>query len=229
MVSVLRFSVGGIPVEIRPSFWLVAVLIAPFSLAGSLRPALLPYVLVWMAVVAVSVLAHEAGHALSAHRAGARVSVKLYAVGGATTWETSRPLGPWQRTGIAAAGSAVGIVLGGIATWLGPLLPSSGPGLADFALTSFAQVNLVWGVLNWIPVRLLDGGHVLSGTLEGLFGERGVRIADIVFPVVTLVGVVVAFRSGLVLLGIVALALLVGDLQYLRPRTAVAADGNEDL
>lgn len=225
----LRFSVGGIPVEIRPSFWLVAALIAPLPLAGALRPGILPYLLVWVVVVGVSVLAHEAGHAFSARRFGARVSVKLYAVGGATTWEAPEPLGPWQRTGIAAAGSAVGVALGGLATWLGPLLLPAGPGVAHFAVTSFAQVNLVWGVLNWIPVRLLDGGHVLSGTLEGLFGERGVRVADVVFPVVTLIGVVAAFRSGLVLLGIAAVALLVGEARHLRPRTAVAPDGNEDL
>lgn len=225
----LRFPVGGIPVEIRPSFWLVAILIAPFPLADALRPGLLPYLLVWTLVVGISVLAHEAGHAFSARRFGARVSVRLYAVGGATMWEASEPLGPWQRTGIAAAGSAVGVALGGIALWLGPLLLPAGPGVAHFAVTSFARVNLVWGVLNWIPVRLLDGGHVLSGALEGLFGERGVRVADVVFPVVTLIGVVVAFRSGLVLLGIVAVALLVGEVRYHRPRAAVAADGNEDL
>lgn len=209
----LRFSALGVPVEVKPSFWIVALLIAPFSLTAGFRVELVPYVLAWVLVVAVSVLAHEGGHAVVARRFGADVAVTLYAVGGATSWETRAPLGPWPRTVIAAAGSGVGFVLGGIAQVLGPGAMPVQPSIAEFAVVSFAQVNLAWGILNWIPIRPLDGGHIFLGLLEGVLGARGRRVADVLFPLATLAGAVFAFRQGLVLLGVFALLLLVGEVR----------------
>jgi len=242
MEAVIRFPLGGIPVEIRPSFWLVAVLIAPFPLSAALRPSLLPYLLVWVGVVAVSVLVHEAGHAFSARRLGATVSITLYAVGGYTAWEAPHPVGPWKRAGLAAAGSCVGLLLGAVAWLLGPRSLPPDPGLLTFGVVSFWQVNILWGVLNWLPVRPLDGGHMLLGVLEGLLGDRGRKIADVIFPLATLAGAVAAFAGGLVLLGIFALVLLAGEVREWRapspgappapsPQAAAAGDGNgnEDL
>ena len=217
---VLRFSVRGIPVEIRPSFWLVAALIAPFPIASSLRPALLPFLLVWIVVVTVSVLLHEGGHAFLARRFGATVSITLYGVGGYTTWQTPAALGPWRRTAVAAAGSVVGFVLGGVAWWLGPDAMPPVPSPAELAVVSFWQVNILWGVLNWLPIRPLDGGHIFLGVLEGLFGATGRKMADLMFPLTTLAGAVLAFRAGLVLLGLFALFLLVNEARGWRRGTS---------
>lgn len=207
----LRFSVRGIPVEIRPSFWLVAALIAPFPITSALRLALLPFLVVWIGVVTVSVLLHEGGHAFLARRFGATVSITLYAVGGYTTWQTPAALGPWKRAAVAAAGSGVGFVLGGVAWWLGPSGMPPAPSPAELAVVSFWQVNILWGVLNWLPIRPLDGGHIFLGVLEGLFGATGRKVADVMFPLTTLAGAVLAFRAGLVLLGLFALVLLVNE------------------
>lgn len=213
----LRFSVLGIPVEIKPSFWLVALLIAPFPISSAFSFRTFPFLFAWVAIVGVSVLAHEGGHALVARLFGAEASVTLYAVGGYTTWQTADAIGPWRRTLIAAAGSAVGFVLGGLVWWFGPSTMPPVPSPGEFALVSFWQVNLLWGVLNWLPIRPLDGGHIFVGVLEGMLGSKGVRVADVLFPLTTLAGALYAFQRGLVLLGALALFLLVGEFRRWRP------------
>lgn len=208
----VRFSILGIPIEIRWSFWLIAILIFPFQLRVLTRPENWGFVAAWLVVVAVSVIAHELGHALLARRFGAKVDMTLYALGGFTRWATDVPMSAWRRVGVAAAGSTVGFVLGGL-VWLGlrnGLVPE-GAALVGFALESFWQVNLLWGILNWLPIRPLDGGHIFQGALEATLGKTGTRIADVVFPAVTLVGGVWAISNGFFIAGVFAFFLLIDE------------------
>lgn len=210
----MRFTILRIPIEIRWSFWLVALLIFPFQLRVLTRPENWGFVAAWLVVVAVSVIAHELGHALLARRFGAEVDMTLYALGGFTRWATTSPLSAWRRVGVAAAGSTVGFVLGGL-VWFGldnDLVPDEAV-LLGFALESFWQVNLLWGVLNWLPIRPLDGGHIFQGALEAMFGRAGTRIADVVFPVVTLVGGVWAFTNGFFIAGVFAFLLMMDEVR----------------
>ena len=63
----------------------------------------------WIAIVFVSILVHELGHALTARAYGAEVEIELNGVGGLTRWSIpSDRLGPGRRALVAAAGSAVG-------------------------------------------------------------------------------------------------------------------------
>lgn len=206
----LRFHVFGIPVAVRPSFWLVALLIG-FPDRGREAVARL---VIWVAIVFVSVLIHELGHALLARRYGARVAITLYALGGYTTWTSGRQIGPGRRVAVAAAGSAVGIVLGGLALLglrAGVLQPGSP--LALQAVRTFVFVNLFWGILNWLPIRPLDGGHILVGGLQAVFGRRGLVIADVIFPIVAALAAYLAWRAGLVLGALLAAFMLLGEVQ----------------
>ncbi|GIW93141.1 MAG: peptidase [Pirellulaceae bacterium] len=74
----LRFQLFGIPVRIHPWFWIVAVLL------GNLRGTPVE-LLIWVAVVFVSILVHELGHALAMRRYGQRPRIVLYAFGGYAT------------------------------------------------------------------------------------------------------------------------------------------------
>lgn len=210
----MRFTIFGIPIHIRVSFWVVAVLLFPYQLSVLTRPRNWGYVLAWLAVVAVSVIAHELGHALLARRYGARVDMTLYAMGGFTRWATPAPLSAWARVRVAAAGSFVGFVLGGsvwLLLWAGVIPPEAA--VLGFALHAFWQVNLLWGALNWLPIRPLDGGHIFLGLMQAIAGEKGERIADVVFPAVTLVGGALALANGLLFAAIFAFVLLMDEVR----------------
>ncbi|MET0697122.1 MAG: hypothetical protein ABWZ58_06810, partial [Acidimicrobiia bacterium] len=99
------FRLIGIPVTIRPSFLLIAALIG-FT---SRRP--LVYLVAWVAIVFVSILIHELGHAITARSYGAEVEIELNGIGGLTSWSVpGKELGPGQRALVAAAGSGVGVL-----------------------------------------------------------------------------------------------------------------------
>lgn len=209
----LRISVLGIPLTIRPSFWLVALLIAPLPFDALFRTRAYPFYAAWIVVVLVSVVAHELGHALLARRFGAKVSMALYALGGYTTWETSSPLGPWRRVAVAAAGSVVGFALGGGAFVLGDsgVLPDID--VLRFSVEVFWQVNLLWGVLNWLPIRPLDGGHIFLGILQGVFGRRGTTIADVLFPLFTIAAGLLAWWAGFTIAAFLAVFVLLEEFR----------------
>ncbi len=214
-IKAVKLRLFDIPVKINWSFWLIALLIAPFPVDTWFRAATVPYLAVWALVVLVSVVAHELGHALAARRYEARVSITLYAFGGYTVWETDSDLGPWTRMRIAAAGSFVGFVLGGLvwlATSLGYLEPSAS--LVAFGFSAFWRVNMLWGVLNWLPIRPLDGGHIFSGFLEGALGvRRGTRVGNVVFPLFTAVAGWLAFERGYVFAAFLAGFVLLSEFQ----------------
>lgn len=210
----MRFKIFGIPIHIRPSFWLVAAIIFPFELRILGRPESWPFLAAWLVVVAVSVIAHELGHAVTARRFGAEVDMTLYALGGFTRWATTQPISPWRRVLVAAAGSSVGFVLGGL-VYLGLEngLVDESSRVLGFALESFWQVNILWGVLNWLPVRPLDGGHIFLGSMQALFGKAGERIADVVFPVVTVAGGLFAYTQGYVIAALFAIFILMDEMR----------------
>jgi Zn-dependent protease len=226
---VIRFRALGIPLTIRPSFWLIALLIAPLPFSYLTRLRAYPFYLAWIGVVLVSVVAHELGHGLVARRLGARTEIVLYALGGYTAWSTEEHLGPWRRVTVAASGSVVGFVLGGGVWLLHRNGFSTDLGVATFAMEAFWRVNLLWGVLNWLPIRPLDGGHIFLGTLQGLFGRVGVRIADVVFPLFTVVAGWWAYSRGYVFAAFLALFVLAEEYRHWSARSATRRPRREPV
>lgn len=172
----IRFSLGTIPVTVRPTFWLVALLLGWTLGDRALLAA-------WVAIVFVSVLAHELGHALTARRYGADVSITLTTFGGFTRWSmTEGSMSPGRRALVAAAGSGVGIVLG--LAVLGAFFLTRPLGLtAETIFVLVVWVNVGWGVLNWLPIRPLDGGHMVLALLDLVVPRHADRIATVVFLV----------------------------------------------
>lgn len=185
MGAVIRFSIAGIPVTVRPSFWLVALLLGWGVASRTLLIA-------WVIVVFVSVLAHELGHAFTARRFGARVSITLTTLGGFTRWEKPGDgMTPGRRALVAAAGSAVGIVLG--LAVLGIFMATRPWGTtAASVVLMIAWVNVGWGVLNWLPIRPLDGGHLVLAMLDMVAPRRTETIASAIFLVTSLAALVAA-------------------------------------
>jgi Zn-dependent protease len=207
---VISFRLFGIPVAVRPSFLLIAALLG-------LSSRRLDLVVAWVGVVFVSILVHELGHALTARAFGAKVEIELNGIGGLTSWSsTEEEFGPGRRATVAAAGSAVGVVFGGliwlIATFTGPF-----SGVSGFVVSNMIWVNVFWGLLNWLPIRPLDGGHLLVSLLQKVTPARAERIANVVFFVTAVAALAIALWLERIFIVVLAGWLVLGELTRGRP------------
>lgn len=190
---------------------------ALLGLAGATDPV---FVAAWVAIVFVSILVHELGHALTARSFGANVEIELNGIGGLTRWSMpSDELGPGRRALVAAAGSAVGVLFGG-AIWL--VVAQFGPyrGLGFFVVNNLVFVNVFWGLLNWLPIRPLDGGHLLLSLLEKFAPSRGEAIARGVFLMTAAGGLAYGIMSDRIFIALIAGWLLLGEFGGIRSREA---------
>ena len=185
----VKFTLPGVPVTVHWSFLIVAV----FGFSFYQDPL---DIVAFTAAVFVAVLLHESGHAFTAKGYGATdVTVTLFALGGYTTWLPSPKMGAGKRFVVSAAGSAVGIAVGLLTVWLfipitifGSTYGRDGGvvGVPRTFLETIVLVDLLWGVLNWIPLLPLDGGHMLNHALA-IFWPR--HADNIALGVSTVVGV----------------------------------------
>ena len=187
---VLRFPLLGVPVSIHWSFLFVAVfglgVYSGWEIAA------------WTGAVLIAVLLHESGHAFTAKAFGASpVSITLFALGGFTSWAAPKTLGPGRRFIVSAAGSAVGIAAGlGIIALSRSGVFDGVPDLAWVFLQSFVWAGLVWGILNWIPILPLDGGHMLQHALEMVTPTKAAPIARWISVATGVAVVATAFYFG---------------------------------
>jgi Zn-dependent protease len=158
----LGFSLFGVPVRVASSFWIIAILFGMQDVGqGNTGKAILD-AMTWTAIVFVSILLHEFGHATAARVFGAEPSITLHAMGGLTQFEPrgmSRP----QRWLVSFAGPAAGLVLGfavfAAARWF-PVSEQVGS-----IVRSVLWVNIGWSLINLLPVLPFDGGQMLSAFL----------------------------------------------------------------
>ena len=188
----LRFRIGSIPVEIRPSHLLVAGLLAWnwMPSAAAHTPDGVAALLLGAGVVLVSILVHELGHAFVARAYGYRPQIVIEWFGGHTQPNAAGPI-PWFKDILlTAAGPIFGFTLGVLAA-LGLILLTGGIGIdrdprapvAIQALGFFARANIVWALLNLIPVLPLDGGRISNtlwvralGPKRGVLGSQGLSL-----------------------------------------------------
>lgn len=175
MATHAHFRIAGIPIRIEPVFWLVTVFLA-FNLSD------VQLIVIWVVVVLVSVLVHELGHAIALKAFGQRSSIVLHGFGGVTL--SQRRLGRTQSILVSLAGPVAAMALLG-----GPayLLRESGygqdlwfgyeGGFGLWPVVVFAvYVNIWWSIANLLPIRPLDGGHVVTE----LIGIDRARILSVV-------------------------------------------------
>lgn len=166
---------GKIPIVIHPFFWVTAAIIG-FLISGTWVGTL-----IWMFVILVSVIVHEFGHALTAIGFGLKPQIELVALGG-LTYHKGEGLPFWKQFIIVFNGPLFGFFLFLLA-WF--LLTMTTPGTkVQYILTLFYQINLIWTVLNLVPVLPLDGGQMMRIVLEAIFGAKGLKYSLIVGMVV---------------------------------------------
>jgi len=186
----LSFRLGSIPVRIQPTFFLMAAFL---GLSGGDLAA----TAAWVAVVFVSVLIHELGHATVGRAFGLEPRIELHAMGGTTSWSSGRPMSIPRRIAISLAGPGAGFVLWGIALAVGPRVFGSTP-IGAVVYRDLVWVNLSWGIANLVPMLPLDGGNVMLQLLNAVTkgrGERPARIVSIVFAGVTIPAALVFLGS----------------------------------
>ncbi|NGX39241.1 MAG: Stage IV sporulation protein FB [Chlamydiae bacterium] len=168
---------GKIPITIRPFFWITAALIG-FLNSGSLIGTL-----VWIFVILISVIIHELGHGITAKLFGLQPRIELVALGG-LTYHQGDKLPFWKQFIIVLNGPIFGFCLFLVAYGL-LKVPSLAAGFMGSVLTLFYWVNLIWTILNLVPVMPLDGGQLLRIALESFFGAKGMRYALVIGMVIS--------------------------------------------
>lgn len=207
------------PVTVRGSFLLIAALIG-FTGVGNIEQTV-----AWIAIVFVSILIHELGHAFTARMYGSTVSIELNGLGGLTRWSLpDGELTPGKRALIAAAGSATGLLFGGL-VWL--IAGQFGPytGLTAFVLANTVRVNVFWGLLNWAPIRPLDGGHLVMSLLEKLAPARAAAIGRVIFMLSAGVALAVAIKYQLIFITVLAGWMLLSELSMWSARPQPVTTG----
>lgn len=164
---------GRIPIIIHPAFWVVAALIGffnSFSFTGTLM---------WMVVILVSVIIHELGHALTAVFFGLNPRIELVALGG-LTYHKGEKLPFWKQFFIVLNGPGFGFLLFLLAFFLLQFSFAAKGTIAGDLIYFFYWANLLWTILNLVPVMPLDGGQLLRIVLEGMFGFKGFKYSLII-------------------------------------------------
>lgn len=175
-------TIAGSDVLVSSSWFVVAALlaIAVSPQVDAVQPGLgaLKYLagFAFAVVLYLSVLLHEASHALMARRFGYPVtSITLHFLGGVTQidGEARRPR---QEFWIAVVGPLTSLAIGGVAFGARALEPQ---GLIGMAVEGLMVANLLVGALNLVPGLPLDGGRVLKSLVWGATGNvhRGTVVA----------------------------------------------------
>lgn len=204
----LQWRMFGIPVRVHPMFWLVTALMGQNALEDGIG-----YLLLWIACVFVSILIHEMGHVVMGTLLGSPGGhIVLYSFGGLAIGSSDLPY-RWQRIAVSLAGPLAGFLFIGLVILgfflFAPqriILLEQSPYLLiryreslmiQIALFDLVFINIMWGLLNLLPIWPLDGGRISRELFEGFIPRNGVRYSLII---------------SLVLAGLFAVNSLVGHL-----------------
>ena len=180
----MQFQLGSIPVRIHGYFFIMAAVLG----ASERDPVRL---LLWVAVVLVSILVHELGHALVGRMFGLAPSIALHGMGGTTSFQPLPGRAPRGSFGtmknvlISLAGPFAGFAFAGAlyAAELGGLIHTDNA-LVRRAFSLLLAVNVGWGIFNLLPMLPLDGGNVMRALARALTWRHGDRIAHVVSLVI---------------------------------------------
>lgn len=174
-------AIRGIPVGVHWSVVLIFALVF-LALATGLLPVFAPgytpaaYAAIAFATAAaffLSVLAHEAGHALLARTRGVQVEgITLWLLGGVARF-TTLPASPRDDLQIAGVGPLISALLSvGFGAVAGLLVLGGAAPLLSAGVGWLALINLALALFNMIPAAPLDGGRVLRALIWRRTGDR---------------------------------------------------------
>ncbi len=163
------FRLFGFHVQVQWFFWLTCIVLGGGFYART--PEDWIRVAIWTAVVFLSIMLHELGHAWMGRRYGAQPYIVLHGLGGLTALPGAT-FNRSQNVWVSLAGPGAGLALGIVLVATAPFLPLGGT-YAHVALGFLVYVNIFWSLFNLLPVLPMDGGQVLRAIL----GPRRLHIA----------------------------------------------------
>lgn len=184
----IAFRIGSIPVQILPSFFLMTFLL-------NMGLSRVSELIAWGAVVLVSVLAHELGHAATARAFGLAPQIQLHGMGGTTAWAPGPSLSVGQRIAISLAGPFAGFLVAAAVRYGIPQSAWHGR-LGAVVYGDLLFVNFGWGILNLLPMLPLDGGNVMAELMNVSTRGRGERPARIFSIAVAVIAGLLSLRIG---------------------------------
>lgn len=218
-------TVFGVPVRFHFTFWLIVIWMIVLTSGGrqSVAGAAL-----FIFGLFLSVLLHEAGHALMARRYGiATQEIVMLPIGGLARLERQPRAG--EEFWVAFAGPLVNFFLGllllGAAFWTGGgVSVEHWLEAADANIASrLAVANLVLALFNLLPAFPMDGGRVLRSLLaERRPYEEATRITARIGTGVAALLALLGLLQGNFLLLFVALFIYIGAMQESMAATAQA-------
>jgi Zn-dependent protease len=228
----LCFSVFGIPVRVHPAHWILGVFLGARSGGDGIE--IVQGILICVGVIFVSILVHELGHAFVMRRFGESPRVSLYWLGGLAisdggggVWGGRKKYGrsTLEQVVISAAGPAAGFLLAGIVVAICFASGKSPDGIFfGFIPVFFFQdnelltqlvwitlfVNILWGLLNLVPVYPLDGGQIARALLSHLNPRTGIEQSlwlSVVSGALLAIGGLIVFKS-------ILMAIMFGMMAY---------------
>lgn len=167
-------SLSGVPVYLGRSWVLVAgviVLVFGPTVQALLGLGAVSYAvaLLFALLLLVSVLAHEAAHAIAAQRVGFRVSRIVADFWGGHTAHDAAGATPARSALVAVVGPLANGVLALLGWWLTGALDGSVPLLLAYA---FTWANAFVALFNLVPGLPLDGGFLLEALVWRVTGDR---------------------------------------------------------
>jgi len=190
----LNFALFGIPVRIHPFFWLVALLLGA-------RSADAMSLVSWVVVLLISILFHELGHAMALRAFRIDSWIVLYGMGGITAHDPAQARygkgsGSLSQIIVSLAGPGAGfllaaaitgaIVLSGHGIFVLVGVPygllvqvSQNETIGSPQFTHFLDqmlfINILWGIVNLLPVYPLDGGQIAREILVAANPHEGIK------------------------------------------------------
>jgi Zn-dependent protease len=176
----LNFRFVGVDVRVHPFFWLLSIYLGwSITDVEEYRVLLLA---VWVACMFGSILIHELGHVLVGRVFGSHGHIVLYSVGGLAIGSNDLRR-RWQRIAVLLAGPVSQLVLLGLVVlfeWNGGVewvRPGTARVVVGEVCLYLFYINLVWPILNLLPIWPLDGGQIARELCTLVSKRRGVRFS----------------------------------------------------
>jgi stage IV sporulation protein FB len=216
VVRPFTFRLLGFPVTVQVGFLLFIGVIALYGLEARSSPV---SVALWCAVITVSLVVHELGHALVARRLGVRVfGIELAFMHGTASHQRTTHQ---RQLLISLAGPAAGfglavLALGGLAAVSASGL-SPGGGHLPRVLDQLVYVNVLYGVFNLLPMLPLDGGNALRSALAwGTNANTALRVVGVIGAACAIGVVLFGMSTGMYFLAALAGFLAWTNIQALQ-------------
>jgi Zn-dependent protease len=168
----LRWRMFGTPVRVHPMFWLISLILGYNGLIGDG----IGFVFAWVGCVFVSVLLHEFGHVWMGRLFGSHGHIVLYSFGGLAIGSNALR-SRWQRILVLLGGPCIQLLLFGLllvsANWIIHFTPPQWRQAVKLILGMLLEINLIWPILNLLPIWPLDGGQITREVCQAIAPARG--------------------------------------------------------